>query len=109
MTVTVCDFCGRHVKGQSTLLKPISSYNFAIIQYGETKDICDDCKKSFEEWQLGRKKIQASMKQKISYDLKKQSWYPEGHDYEVVALEDAIDILNEAFGEEEENDSNGTS
>ena len=55
MTKTVCDFCGKEMKTTSDLLEPISNYNFCISRHGIKLDICDDCRKSFNEWWNQRK------------------------------------------------------
>lgn len=57
MKKTICDFCGREMKTTSDLLEPISNYNFCISRYGNKLDICDDCRKSFNEWWNQRKKL----------------------------------------------------
>lgn len=57
MTKTICDFCGRGMKTTSDLLEPISNYNFCISRNGIKLDICDDCRKSLNEWWKQRKKI----------------------------------------------------
>ena len=57
MTKTVCDFCEREMKTTSDLLEPISNFNFCISRHGIKLDICEDRRKSFDEWWEQRKKI----------------------------------------------------
>lgn len=57
MTKIVCDFCGKDAGNKSVLLDALKEYNFRISRYGNTLDMCEDCRKSFNEWWKQRKAL----------------------------------------------------
>lgn len=60
MTRIVCDFCGKDAGNQSALLDAVKEFNFCISRYGNILDMCEDCRKSFNEWWKQRKAIEES-------------------------------------------------
>lgn len=54
MTKVVCDLCGKDVN-TSVLLRPIGNYRVALVQYGDTLDLCENCKIALDKWISERK------------------------------------------------------
>ena len=53
----VCDFCGKDAGNQSILADAVREYNFCISRYGKVMDMCEDCRKSLNEWWKQRKAL----------------------------------------------------
>lgn len=49
MTKTVCDICGKEMPTQKYADR-IENYEFCISSYGETWDMCTECRESFNKW-----------------------------------------------------------
>ena len=60
MTRIVCDFCGKDAGNKSALLDAIREFSFCISRNGNRLDMCEDCRKSFDEWWKQRKAIEES-------------------------------------------------